>query len=69
VRRKIFVTLDTVEADGLLDLALKEYRDPRRQAQLLIAEGLRRRGVLPAERSEPAPRPAHNPEEPTVAAP
>ena len=47
MRNKIYVMLDPSEAEGLLDLAQREYRDPQRQARLLIADGLRRAGILP----------------------
>jgi hypothetical protein len=46
MRRKIFITLRDPEATALLDLAQREYRDPRQQAALLIADALRRIGAL-----------------------
>jgi hypothetical protein len=46
VRQKIFVTLEPREADALLTLAVREDRDPRRQAARLLREGLARRGLV-----------------------
>lgn len=53
MRRKIYVSLEPSEAKALLDLAQREYRDPRRQAALLLRDGLNRAGALPSEPSEP----------------
>jgi hypothetical protein len=40
---------------ALANLAERELRDPRDQAALLIVEGLRRRGLLPADPRHPDP--------------
>jgi hypothetical protein len=46
---RISIPVRPDEAKALLDLAQQQYRDPRRQAALLVREGLQRAGVLPAE--------------------
>ena len=33
--------------EALIDLAVREYRDPKDQAAVLVLEGLRRRGLVP----------------------
>jgi hypothetical protein len=43
----IRVALPPEVAAALRTLARREYRDPHGQAAYLLAEGLRRRGVLP----------------------
>lgn len=45
----IYVKLPGDVADALIRLALSEWRRPRDQAALLLAEGLRNAGALPAE--------------------
>lgn len=39
---------------ALVNLAEREYRDPRDQAAYLIAEGLRAAGALPGSKKAPA---------------
>lgn len=45
--RPISVRLPVENRQILAELAIREYRDPGDQAAYLIAEGLRRRGLLP----------------------
>lgn len=45
----ITAPLRPIEAEALLAFARREDRDPRRQAQRFIREGLERVGALPAE--------------------
>jgi hypothetical protein len=44
--RPLYVRLAPEERDLLNELALRERRDPRDQAAMLIAEGLAARGLL-----------------------
>lgn len=46
---RLVIFLDNIEIDALKTLALKEYRDVRSQAALLLKEGLLRRQLLPLE--------------------
>ena len=41
---------------ALIELAEREFRDPRDQAALLVVEGLRRAGALTDDPSRPAAR-------------
>jgi hypothetical protein len=50
----VYVPLPSSAADALRELARREFRHPRDQAQKLLVEGLRRAGALPAEPSEPS---------------
>jgi hypothetical protein len=45
----VYVPLPNKVQEALRELAHRELRDPRQQARLLVEEGLRARGVLPAE--------------------
>lgn len=45
----INVPLRPIEAEALIALARREDREPRRQAQRLVREGLERIGALPPE--------------------
>jgi hypothetical protein len=54
------IFLPITEKDALLFLADREFRDPRKQAALLIRESLERRGLLPSNdasdtSNQPAP--------------
>jgi hypothetical protein len=51
---RISVALCPDEREALLDLALREYRDPREQAAKFIVEGLRAAGALPVEPNQAA---------------
>jgi len=44
---RIGVILPEPAREALVDLAEREYRDPRDQAAVLVLEGLRRRGLVP----------------------
>jgi len=58
---RIGVVLPEPAREALVDLAEREYRDPRDQAAVLVLEGLRRRGLVPdlqAPAPEPPPEPA-----------
>jgi hypothetical protein len=46
---QVNVRLRPETADALRQLAAKELRDPRLQAQWLLEDGLRRAGALPAQ--------------------
>jgi len=48
MRRNVYVPLDQHEVRALVRLAEREDRDPRRQAERLIREGLERAGALEA---------------------
>ncbi len=43
---RMYLVLPNEEHQALCDLALREWRDPREQATYMIAEGLKRAGVL-----------------------
>ena len=49
--RNIYVKLPGDVADALVRVAGREWRHPKEQAGLLIADGLRRLGELPTERA------------------
>lgn len=49
--RSLYVPLRGDVAEALLTLSLREYRHPKEQAAFLVAEGLRRAGLL--EDAEP----------------
>ena len=51
-RSSIYLPLPSREREALCELADREFRDPKDQARLLLVEGLRRAGALPAEPSE-----------------
>lgn len=44
---------DAVEA--LVDLAVREWRNPRDQAAMFVIEGLRRAGALPEQNNQKQP--------------
>jgi len=46
---RLTIPVSSTVADALRSLAWREDRDPRRQAERLIREGLIREGALPAE--------------------
>lgn len=46
---RVTITLEDTEKEALIALAMKERRDPRAQAALLISRELQRRGLLPDE--------------------
>ena len=50
--RSLYVPLPTDAREALIDLAIREYRDPREQAAYFVVEGLKRAGVLPAEQTD-----------------
>lgn len=52
--RRIQVPVTDPMRRALVNLAEREYRDPRDQAAILIAEGLRRVGALPDLKTAPA---------------
>jgi len=51
-RSSIYLPLPTREREALCELADREFRDPKDQARLLLVEGLRRAGALPADETE-----------------
>ena len=51
-RSSIYLPLPSREREALCELADREFRDPKDQARLLLVEGLRRAGALPAEPTE-----------------
>jgi len=55
--RPIPLRLPIEERQALAMLAVLEYRDVNDQAAYLIAEGLRRRGLLSGVKTAPAPEP------------
>jgi hypothetical protein len=57
--RGIYVPLREEAREALIDLADREYRDPRTQAMKMITEALRQAGALPAD-----PQPSNDPREP-----
>ena len=61
MQRNVYVPLQSDALAALIELARREYRDPKAQAAVLIVEGLRRAG-LPVRtivgRSEPESKPA-----------
>lgn len=46
LQRSVHIPLPHDVADALYELSRREYRHPRQQAAFLLAEGLRRAGVL-----------------------
>lgn len=44
--------MPTEVADALRELSQREYRHPRDQAALFVAEGLRRAGALPTNSAD-----------------
>jgi hypothetical protein len=50
----LLLRVPTLAARALVDLAEREYRDPRDQAVVLVLEGLRRRGLVPDATTAPA---------------
>ena len=54
MERAIPLRLPIEERQALATLAVLEYRDVNDQAVALIAEGLRRRGMLPTVKNAPA---------------
>jgi len=49
--RAIYVPLSEPSRRALNDLAEREYRDPRDQATMMLADALRKAGALPEDRS------------------
>jgi len=49
--RAIYVPLSEPIRRALNDLAEREYRDPRDQATMMLADALRKAGALPEDRS------------------
>jgi hypothetical protein len=47
--RGIYVPLPKEGREALIDLADREWRDPRDQAAKFIVDGLKQAGVLPAD--------------------
>ena len=58
---RIGVVLPEPAREALVDLAEREYRDPRDQAAVLVLEGLRRRGLVPDLATPPPPGPGNDP--------
>jgi len=50
----VYVSLPGTAGEALRELARREFRHPRDQAQKLLVEGLRRAGALPTEPTESA---------------
>jgi hypothetical protein len=48
----VYVSLPGTAGEALRELARREFRHPRDQAQKLLVEGLRRAGALPSEPTE-----------------
>lgn len=44
---RVTVSLDSVEAEALINIAQKECRQPREQARFILIEELKRPGLLP----------------------
>ena len=58
---RVVLTLKTAERDALVDLAIREHRDPRDQAVLIVVRELQRERLLPSSsRDEPCPVPAES---------
>jgi hypothetical protein len=55
---RLSIVLPEEEHRALCDLAVREWREPRSQAAVLLLEGLRRAGILPPEQA-PADRPSN----------
>jgi len=51
---RIVIPVPVMVADALRELAWREDRDPRRQAERLLREGLIREGALPDLNTAPA---------------
>jgi hypothetical protein len=49
VPSNVYVSLPSNAAEALRELARREFRHPRDQAQKLLVEGLQRAGALPAD--------------------
>jgi hypothetical protein len=56
---RIGVVLPEPAREALVDLAVREYRDPRDQAAVLVLEGLRRRRLLPELAADSPPGPGN----------
>jgi hypothetical protein len=56
--RAVYVPLRADVKDALLTLAEREARDPRRQAERLICEGLIQAGALPDPKNAAGRQPA-----------
>ena len=52
--KRITVTLDQPEYSGLLELAVRELRDPRDQLRVILRQELKQCGLLPAASEEAA---------------
>jgi hypothetical protein len=61
VPSNVYVSLPSNAAEALRELARREFRHPRDQAQKLLVEGLRQAGALPADQQDA-------PDHPTAAA-
>ena len=57
MRRNLNVPLNSEAVAALVELARREYREPREQAAFLIQDGLRRAGIQADVRSAADPRP------------
>jgi hypothetical protein len=58
VPSNVYVSLPSNAAEALRELARREFRHPRDQAQKLLVEGLRQAGALPSDAAHRADKAA-----------
>lgn len=61
--RTLYVPLPDAAVDRLVELARREFREPKAQASVLILEGLRRAGLDPERRPAQAAQAARTRED------